>query len=84
MIKFAPTEKDAIVRKIQTYFREELDQELGQFEAAFLLNFFLEEVGPFIYNKALTDAQVVLRKRADDISSAIEALEKPTGPRKGT
>ncbi|MDH3528768.1 MAG: DUF2164 domain-containing protein, partial [Acidobacteriota bacterium] len=39
-IEFTKEEKDAIVAKIKGYFESELDQEIGQFDAEFLLGFF--------------------------------------------
>ncbi len=78
---FTKTEKEAIIRKIQTYFADELDQKIGAFEAGFLLNFFTEEIGPYFYNLALRDAQAILSRRMDDISGAIDELVKPVGPR---
>jgi uncharacterized protein (DUF2164 family) len=82
IISFSKPERDAIVKKIQEYFAKELDQDIGQFEASFLLNFFADEIGPFFYNKALQDSQAVLRKRSDEISNDIENLVKPTGSRR--
>ena len=76
-IEFTKDEKEILIRKIQMYFREELDQEIGQFHAEFLLDFFTEEVGPFYYNRGLFDAQAVLQKRVDSISEAIDELEQP-------
>ena len=40
IVEFSCDEKKIIVGRIQTYFREELDQELGGFDAEFLLDFF--------------------------------------------
>lgn len=77
-IKFTKEEKAIITRKIQLYFTEELQQEIGQFDAEFLLDFFAEEVGPFFYNRGLYDAQEVLSKKLDDISEAIYQLEQTT------
>jgi uncharacterized protein (DUF2164 family) len=79
---FSKLEKDSITQKIQQYFSKEMDQEIGQFEANFLLNFFAEEIGPYFYNKGLQDSQAILRKRIDEISEAIDSLEKPTLPRR--
>ena len=39
-IEFSGDEKKVIVGRIQAYFREELNQELGFFDAEFLLDFF--------------------------------------------
>ncbi len=77
LVNFPKPEKDAVVLKVQQYFKKELDQEIGQFEAGFLLDFFAEEIGPHFYNRGLRDAQAILQKRVDAILEAIDSLEKP-------
>ncbi|GLQ47633.1 hypothetical protein GCM10007862_26840 [Dyella lipolytica] len=77
-IKFSPTEKDVIVRKIKLYFSEELHQQIGSFDAEFLLDFFAREIGAYFYNRGLYDAQAVLSGKLDDIQDAIYQLERPT------
>ena len=81
-IKFNEDEKALIVRKIQLYFTEELKQEVGRFDAEFLLDFFTSEVGPYFYNRGLYDAQAILSSKLDDLSEAIYLLERPTEFRK--
>lgn len=76
-IEFSTEQKNIIVQKIQRYFQEELDQEMGQFDAQFLLDFFSEEVGPYYYNQGLHDAQTVLEKQLESIADAIYEIEKP-------
>ena len=77
-LKFSKEEKEIIRNKIQLYFREELNQEIGQFDAEFLLDFFSTEVGAYYYNRGLYDAQAILEKKMDTITEAIYELEKPT------
>lgn len=77
-IAFSKEEKESIVRKIQLYFREELAQEIGSFDAQFLLDFFAEEIGAYFYNRGLYDAQAILEKRLESLAEAIFELEKPT------
>jgi uncharacterized protein (DUF2164 family) len=77
-IEFSKEEKEIIVKNIQLYFREELDREIGQFDAQFLLDFFTKEIGSYFYNRGLYDAQAILEKRIEDISEAIYDLEKIT------
>jgi uncharacterized protein (DUF2164 family) len=77
-IEFSKEEKALIGSKIQLYFQEELEQEIGQFDAEFLLDFFAEEIGAYFYNRGLNDAQAVLEGRLDDIREAIYEIEKPT------
>jgi uncharacterized protein (DUF2164 family) len=81
-IKFSKEEIDIIAKKIQIYFSEELDQEIGQFDAQFLLDFISEEIGPYFYNRGLYDAQSILENRMDSISEAIYDIEKITEFRK--
>ena len=78
LIKFSKEEKEIIIRKVQMYFNDELDQKIGQFDAEFLLDFFSEEVGSYYYNRGLIDAQAVLDNKLEDISESLYELEKPT------
>ena len=77
-IEFSREEKEIIARKIQLYFTEELDQDIGQFDAEFLLDFFAEEIGSFFYNRGLIDAQTVIETKLADIGEALYEIEKPT------
>ena len=81
-IKFSKEEIEILTKKIQLYFSEELDYEIGQFDAQFLLDFISEEIGPYYYNRGLYDAQSVLENRMESISEAIYDIEKITEFRK--
>ncbi len=81
-IEFSKEEKDILTKKIQLYFSEELNHEIGQFDAHFLLDFFSEEIGPYFYNRGLYDAQSILENRMGSISEAIYDIEKITEFRK--
>lgn len=76
-IAFSPAEKEVIVRKIKLYFSEELQQQIGSFDAEFLLDFFAKEIGAYFYNRGLYDAQAALSKKLDDIQDMIFQLERP-------
>jgi len=78
MITFSDGEKEVLVHKIKQYFDRELDQDLGQFEAESVLDFFSTEVGSYFYNRGLLDAQAILAERLDVVQDAIYELEKPT------
>ena len=77
MIKLSKENKEEIVSRIKTYFREELDQEIGGFDAEFLLDFFAKEVGCYFYNQALLDVHALLEKQMESMTDTIYALEKP-------
>ncbi len=63
------------VTSIRRYFEENLSEPIGELPAGLLLNFFLEEVGPVIYNKAIADAQARITARAADMSGELYADE---------
>ena len=75
-IVFSREETAAITARLQAYFRDELDQELGGLPAEMLLDFLGREIGPFFYNRGLYDAQAIVAKKAEDISEAIAGLER--------
>ena len=81
-IEFSKKEKEILIKRIQLYFTEELDKEIGQFEAQFLLDFFSEEVGLYFYNRGLYDAQTILESKMENITEAIYEIEKITEFRK--
>ena len=79
IITFSPEEKAVMVEKMKAYFARELDQEIGGFDAEFLLDFFAEEIGVYFYNKGLNDALDAMRAKLDLIADDVGyALEKPT------
>ncbi|MBB4595367.1 DUF2164 domain-containing protein [Xanthomonas cannabis] len=77
-IKFTDAERAAITRKIQLYFTEELRQEIGRFDAEFLLDFFAGEVGAYFYNRGVYDAQAIIAGKLEDLGEAVYQLERPT------
>jgi len=78
MIEFSNEEKEILTQKIRRYIDTELDYELGQFEAEFMLKFFGDELGVYFYNRGLLDAQAMLASRLEIIQDEIYELEKPT------
>jgi uncharacterized protein (DUF2164 family) len=77
-ISFNKEQKTFIVSKIQRYFDSEMSQEIGEFEAEFLLDFFSEQMGSYYYNEGLRDAQAILSAQIDNINESIDTLELST------
>ena len=63
------------VASIQRYFEENLPEPVGEMPAGLLLDFFMEEVGPAVYNRAISDAQARLQLRVADLSGELYADE---------
>ncbi|MDX2370205.1 MAG: DUF2164 domain-containing protein [Colwellia sp.] len=77
-IKFSIEQRGAMVQKLQSYFDNELEQELEQFDAEFLLDFFSKEIGAHFYNRGLHDARAIFESRIESIDDEIYANEKET------
>lgn len=75
-IKLSEQNKTELIDKLQSYFEQELEQELGQFDAEFLLDFISKEFGKIYYNQGLYDAQAILESRIESVVEAISEIEK--------
>ena len=67
--------QEKVIKSIRRYFKEQLDQDLGELQAGLLLEYVLKEIAPSIYNAAIADAQVYLRDRIVDLDGACFAPE---------
>jgi len=63
------------IESIERYFRENMEERIGNVAAAGLLSFILEEIGPSIYNKAVTDAQERLQARVTELDFEVHEDE---------
>ncbi|MDN8613497.1 DUF2164 domain-containing protein [Variovorax ginsengisoli] len=66
--------KEAIA-SIERYFRENMEEPIGNIAAGALLGFFLEEVGPVIYNRAVTEVQERLQARISELDIEVHEDE---------
>lgn len=78
-IELSREQTEHLVSKIKDYFEQELGQDIGGFEAEFLIQFLAKEVGPYFYNKGLTDAQQLLNEKIEDLGYLLQEMEKPEG-----
>ena len=63
------------VASIERYFRENMDEPIGNVAASGLLAFFLAEIGPSIYNRAVADAQERLQARVQELDIEVHEDE---------
>lgn len=66
-IELSREARDRAVASIERYFADELDQRIGNVAAGALLGFFLEEIGPLVYNKAVSQVQERLQERVQEL-----------------
>lgn len=75
-IEFTSQQKQAMASAVQTYLENELEFEIGQFDADFLVDFIVEKFGPAFYNKGLQDAQLVMERKMMDIADELYEIEQ--------
>ncbi len=76
-MKFSKEESDIVVSKVKKYFIEEFDYDIGGFEAEFSIEFFAKEIGPYFYNRGLSDAYSLFSEKAEEVGYLVQELEKP-------
>jgi uncharacterized protein (DUF2164 family) len=67
-IELTKEDRQQAIASIQRYFQENMEEKIGNVVADCLLGFFLEEIGPCVYNKAVTDVQERLQARISDLN----------------
>lgn len=67
----------AAILSIERYFRENMDEPIGNIAAGGLLGFLLEEIGPSIYNQAVADVQERLQARVAELDIEVHEDEFP-------
>ncbi|WP_260261691.1 DUF2164 domain-containing protein [Vibrio intestinalis] len=75
-IEFTSQQKQKMAEALQEYLADELDTELGQFDAQFLLDFVIAKFAPVFYNKGLADAQEIVERKVLDIADEIFQIEQ--------
>ena len=71
-------EKDvrkAAIESIERYFEQNMEEKIGNIAAGALLGFFLEEIAPSVYNKAVADVQERLQARIMDLDIEVHEDE---------
>lgn len=74
-IRLSDDRRAALVDAIQRYFADELDERLSDFRAQGLLDFFVAELGPPVYNQGVRDAAAYVAGKLEDIEGDVYEAE---------
>jgi uncharacterized protein (DUF2164 family) len=74
-IELSKEARKEAVASIERYFQEHMEEKIGNIAASGLLGYFLEEIGPLIYNKAVADVQERLQARISEIDLEVHEDE---------
>ena len=74
-IEIAKDARKQAIASIERYFRENMEEPIGNIAAGGLLSFFLEEIAPLVYNQAVADVQERLQQRVSELDIEVHEEE---------
>jgi uncharacterized protein (DUF2164 family) len=74
-IEISAEQRKEAIASIERYFRENTDEKIGNIAAGALLGYFLEELGPIVYNQAVAAVQERLQARVMEVDIEVHEDE---------
>ncbi len=59
--------RELLIGNLKRYFSNERDEELSNLGAELLLDFIVNDIGPYIYNQAIEDSYAYMNERIEDL-----------------
>ena len=66
-IRLSDERRADLMRAIQAYVSEQFDEEISEYKAGLLLDFFVARLGPSVYNQAIRDAHGFFQEKLADL-----------------
>ena len=70
-MKIADERRAQLISELKAFYLTEFDDEISSFRAEQLLDFFLQKLGPAVYNQAVQDARAYMQTRLDDLEGEV-------------
>ena len=74
-IHLSPDRRAALLETLTAYYATEFDETLSAFRAESLLDFFVRELGPPLYNQGVRDAAAYMQAKLGDIEGEVYERE---------
>ena len=74
-MKLEAARREGLTKQLQGFFKEEFDEDLSVFRTTQILDFFLETLGPAVYNQAIQDARQFMLQKLDDLDGEVHEPE---------
>ena len=74
-IELSSEARTEAIASIERYFAENMDERIGNIAAGALLGFFLQEIGPCVYNQAVAQVQGRLQTRIMELDLEVHEDE---------
>ena len=75
-IRLSADRRTSLLAALKDHFAAEFDEPLSDFRAAALLDFFVRQLGPPIYNQGVRDASSYMQEKLGDIEGEIAEREE--------
>ena len=70
-IRLSDERRAVLVDAVRAHFRAEFDEDLSEFRAEGLVDLFMAELGPPVYNQGVRDASAYVAGKLQDIEGEI-------------
>jgi len=70
-IRLSPERRASLLRAVKAHFSAEFDEPLSDFRAEGLVDFFVRELGPPVYNQGVRDASSFMQEKLADIEGEV-------------
>lgn len=74
-IRLPKDTEQRLLTSIKQFFREELEEEIGDLKARIVLDYCLREIAPSVYNQAVADAQAYFQEKVVDLDATCHEPE---------
>lgn len=76
-IRLTKEQQEQIIADIQRFFYNQREEDISYFEAERVFDFVKENIAPYIYNAAISDAKYVVESQLSVLDEELIALERP-------
>lgn len=77
-IKLSQEREEQLIKSIKIFFYNEFDDDLSDFRAKSLLDWFVKELGPPVYNQAIKDAHRFVQEKLSELDGELYEPDNPT------
>ena len=74
-IRLSPERRGALLESLVAYYAENFDEPISPFRAEALLDYFVRELGPPVYNQGVRDAAAFVQAKLADIEGEVYERE---------
>ena len=74
-IRLSDESRVTLLRSIKRHFEDHFDEPISDFRAQGLLDFFVRELGPPVYNQGVRDASSFMQDKLTDIEGEVYERE---------